>query len=93
MFWIPYLLISLSPRKHVHYSAGQRGTSHNPCMFSNHFALFGAHLCVRRPLEAKGKGIRRVRGVENKEEYTVHTMSVMSLVLQSICVVSLLPNI
>jgi hypothetical protein len=35
-------------------------------------------LCVPRPLEAKGKRIRRVGGVAGKEAYTVQTINIIS---------------
>jgi hypothetical protein len=40
--------------------------------------VVGANLCVPRPLEIKGKGIRRVGGVAVKEAYTVHPFNIIS---------------
>jgi hypothetical protein len=40
--------------------------------------VVGESLCVRRPVEVKGKGIRRVGGVTGKEAYTVHTINFIS---------------
>jgi hypothetical protein len=37
--------------------------------------LVGAHLCVRRSLEEKGK---EIRGVTDREAYTVHTINIIS---------------
>jgi hypothetical protein len=34
-----------------------------------------ANLCVRRPLEVKGKGIRKVGGVADKDACTVHSFN------------------
>jgi hypothetical protein len=36
--------------------------------------VVGTNLCVPRPLEIKGKGIRGVGGVADKEAYSVRTI-------------------
>jgi hypothetical protein len=40
--------------------------------------VVGANLCVWGPLEVKGKGIKGVGGVADKEAYTVHTINIIS---------------
>jgi hypothetical protein len=40
--------------------------------------VVGANLCVRRPSDVKGKGIRGAGGVADKEAYTVHTINIIS---------------
>jgi hypothetical protein len=42
--------------------------------------VVGAKPCVRCPLEVKGKGIRGVGGVADKEAYTVHTINIIVLI-------------
>jgi hypothetical protein len=39
--------------------------------------LLGTNLCVRRPLEVKGKGIRGVEEAADVEAYTVHSMNII----------------
>jgi hypothetical protein len=41
-------------------------------------AVIGANLCARDPLEVKGKGIRAIRVVADKEAYTVHSINIIS---------------
>jgi hypothetical protein len=36
------------------------------------------NLCVPRPLEVNGKGIRGVEGAADNEAYTVHTINIIS---------------
>jgi hypothetical protein len=40
------------------------------------FTVVGANLCVRRPLEINGKGIRGVRVAADKA-YTVHSINII----------------
>jgi hypothetical protein len=42
------------------------------------YTVVGVNMCVRRPLEVKGKGIRGVGGAANKEAYTGHTVNIVS---------------
>jgi hypothetical protein len=41
-------------------------------------ASYGANMCISLPLEVKGKGIRGVEGVVDKEKYTVRTKNIIS---------------
>jgi hypothetical protein len=41
-------------------------------------AIVGANLCVPGPLEVKGKGIREMGEVADKEAYTVQTINIIS---------------
>jgi hypothetical protein len=41
-------------------------------------AVVGANLCSRDPSEVKGKGIRGVGAVADKEAYSVHTVDIIS---------------
>jgi hypothetical protein len=43
---------------------------------TNRPTVVGMNLCVRRPLEVKGKGIGRVVGVADKEVYTVDSINI-----------------
>jgi hypothetical protein len=40
--------------------------------------VVGANLCVRRPLEVKGKGIIGVGQASDKEAYTVHSSNIIT---------------
>lgn len=42
-----------------------------PCMLLQHSAVVGTNLCGRRPSELKGKGIKGMIGLADKEAHTV----------------------
>jgi hypothetical protein len=52
------------------------------CLMSPHCQIkdtvVRANLCNQDPLEVKGKGIRGVGGVADKEAYTVYTIDIIS---------------
>jgi hypothetical protein len=45
---------------------------------TTHVTVVGANLCIQGPLEVKGKGIRGVDRVADKEAYTVHIINNIS---------------
>jgi hypothetical protein len=67
---IPHVLSRLAVRNGLHWRC--TGTSKLAV------TVVGANLCVRGPLQVKGKGIRRMGGVTGKETCTVHTFNIIS---------------
>jgi hypothetical protein len=48
------------------------------CSERHNITAVGANLCVRRPLELNGKGIRGVGGAADKEALSVHAINIIS---------------